>query len=491
MNIHKIVEIKGIGKYVDFIPSKNFGWDGVLSKNNAIYAENGCGKTTLSQIFKSLSKLVDISELHKRKTFMYSKDSSIKLKLVDSSRLLQYDGRKWSSDLQDDVEVFDSYYIEDNVYVISLSNKIKSDIDFQILLGVDATLYKELEELKRQRNSLNGKRSHYIKTQKESMFSTITTEQIHSKIQDLDKRLGEIRKKIAEKEKEINKRTEESKYLQVINDYLDIFSPNLHITKLNRKSNNVLVYGLKIGDYAIRSNETESKDLSLRKVLSEGEKNSLALSFFLARLRLMDNLKDKLIVFDDPISSMDVSRRQATLNQLNLISSKCSQFILLSHDQLFVRDFSRFRKDTLVLKIGVGKDTNFIVEYNVEHDTSTGVVKDIHILKQYADMCTESSYSPRDVVRCIRPTIEGFLRLKYVMLECFKDKRMLGEIIKLIETASDEPLKRLQKELETLREINEYSKQYHHSNPTCLEVPLSESELRSYCKRTLDLLSRL
>ncbi len=111
MNIHKIVEIKGIGKYVDFIPNKNVGWDGVLSKNNAIYAENGCGKTTLSQIFKSLSKLVDISELHKRKTFMYSKDPSIRLKLVDSSRLLQYDGKKWSNDLQDDVEVFDSYIV--------------------------------------------------------------------------------------------------------------------------------------------------------------------------------------------------------------------------------------------------------------------------------------------------------------------------------------------------------------------------------------------
>ena len=40
-------------------------------------------------------------------------------------------------------------------------------------------------------------------------------------------------------------------------------------------------------------------------------------------------------------------------------------------------------------------------------------------------------------------------------------------------------------------DINDYSKTYHHSNPNYLEVPINTEELRSYCKRTIELLSKI
>lgn len=54
--IHKIIEIQNCGRFLDYKPSeKEYGWNGFFSQKNTIYAENGSGKTTFTQILKSLS----------------------------------------------------------------------------------------------------------------------------------------------------------------------------------------------------------------------------------------------------------------------------------------------------------------------------------------------------------------------------------------------------------------------------------------------------
>ena len=491
MKIKKLIQIKGIGKFVDFSVKNNGKWDGFLEKKTAIYAENGSGKTTLTQIFKSLSSIEDIRELHKRKTFGYDSEPSIKLLIDGIKGSVDYDGKKWSQELGDVVEVFDSYFIEDNVYVISLNDRKKASFDFQVILGEDVSLYRELEKLKLQRNKVAGQKGDMTRKRKKYSSNDKRYAEYTALIEEKEGQLTKIKNDILALEKKISLQTENSQYLAEINGFLDIFSPNLHLTALNRKYNNVFVYGLRIDNHEIRNSNRQSPDISLRRILSEGEKNALALSFFLAKLRLMTDINKQLVVFDDPISSMDASRRQATLTQLSLVAQKASQFILLSHDQLFIRDFCKRNSDTLSLKICKGRETSYIDNYNVENDTQVGIAKDIYVIKQYIRLSDESPYSPREVVRCIRPAIEGFLRLKYCYEETIDNKKMLGQIISEIEKATDGPLVFQKENIDALREINTYSQQYHHSNPSCLETPLNEAELRVYCKRTLELLSKL
>ena len=491
MKVKSIVHIKGIGKYSNFVSKQVGKWDGNLARCVAVYAENGSGKTTLTQIFKSLSSVSDIEDLRKRKTFNFAGSPSIKLVIEGVKGTVDFDGANWSKELGDVVEVFDSYFIDDNVYVISLNDRKKARYDFQVILGEDAALYKELEELKLQRNRLSGTKGALIRKRKNYSTNDKRYAELTSQIEQQRERITNIKEQILKLEKEISQQTENSQYLSTINELLDIFSPNLHLTALNRKYNNVFVYGLRIGDHEIRTNSHQSPDISLRRILSEGEKNALALSFFLAKLKLMTDLSNQLVVFDDPISSMDASRRQATLNQLSIISEKVSQFILLSHDKLFVRDFSRRNQDTLTLKISAGHESSYINTYDVVSDTQIGITKDILVLQQYVKLCDESPYGPRDVVRCIRPVIEGFLRLKYCNDENIASRKMLGQIIQEIDKATTGPLVLQKPNIETLREINAYSQQYHHSNPNCLETPINEAELRVYCKRTLELLSKL
>ena len=261
---------------------------------------------------------------------------------------------------------------------------------------------------------------------------------------------------------------------------------DLQITKLNKKATK-FVYYIKIGSHDIRSDSTSK---SLRHTLSEGEKNCLAFAFFLARLELRDDIEQRSIVFDDPISSLDNNRRRATLNLLTRLAKTCKQFVLLSHDMKFVKDFKSKIVETPVLKIVKTKDSSQIIPFDIERATLTGIFKDIMVLKEFADKGELSNHKPRDVVRCIRPVLEGFIRLKYYLH--IDEGEWLGDFIKKIKDSKEgDAFYQQQKKLVDIEDLNDYSKTYHHANPNCLEEPIVSSELQGYCKLLFKVIEKI
>ena len=75
------------------------------------------------------------------------------------------------------------------------------------------------------------------------------------------------------------------------------------------------------------------KTIPLANVLSEGEQRAVAVASFLAELKIAGH--ENAIVFDDPMSSMDVAFREAVAKRLSK-ESKRRQVIVFSHDPLFV-----------------------------------------------------------------------------------------------------------------------------------------------------------
>ncbi len=73
--------------------------------------------------------------------------------------------------------------------------------------------------------------------------------------------------------------------------------------------------------------------------LSEGDKRTLALAFFVACIGKDPNLSHLIVAVDDPMSSMDAGRRHMTIETLLDIQEKCMQLILSSHDAVFLRDY--------------------------------------------------------------------------------------------------------------------------------------------------------
>ena len=124
-------------------------------------------------------------------------------------------------------------------------------------------------------------------------------------------------------------------------------------------------------------------------------------------------------------------------------------------------------------------------------ETLTGFNKDLLTLRNFiTNPLNEDSIYLREVIRCIRPTIEGLFRIKY--FNYITDNQWLGDFIKLIKDAdSSSALYKLKDYIEEIEEINDYSKIFHHSNPNYIEVGISTVELRNYVRRTLKLLENL
>lgn len=483
--IHKLLKIVNVGTFVRTDFNSPY-WNGVFQKYNAIYADNGCGKTTFTQILKSCQSAKLAQELEERKTL----DSSSAIEVVyinESKKQCNYLNAKWNC-YDNKSDVFDSYYIEDNVYIITLGNYAEPGSYYEVVVGKEAIkTYKEITALVQKRKRETTKRRNW-KARINKMDTNEDSSIIQAKIKVSLNLSKEIGKKIKELEEKQAKEAEAFgvKYLCLINKYLLRLGTELQITRLNKKASK-FVYYIKIGSHDLRSDSTTK---SLRHTLSEGEKNCLAFAFFLARLELREELEQRSIVFDDPISSLDNNRRGITLNILVRLAKTCKQFILLSHDLKFIMDFKSKVNETQTLKIVKAKDSSHIIPFDIERASLTGIFKDIMVLKEFAEDGELSGYNPRDVVRCIRPVLEGFIRLKYYLH--IKDGEWLGDFIKKIREAKEgDAFFAQQKIISDIEDLNDYSKTYHHANPNYMEVPIVSSELQGYCKLLFTVIEKI
>jgi len=481
--IKKIVHIKNLGRFKNFV-SGNTTWNGVFEKNTAIYADNGSGKTTFTQIFKSLKG--DNSLLNKRKTFGADKDVDI-LMLDETNNQLHFSAKKWNKK-NENIEIFDTFFIESNVYLISIGSHDQRTTFFEVALGSEGIILSErASKLMSERKANSKRRANYrnlIKKSSDQKQILSLTKKGETSL----KRTNEIAIELKEIENKLNTIADNfgKTYLEKINLYLRFFNPNIQLTKLNKKGAR-LVYYLKIKSFDIRS---DSESISLRHTLSEGDKSSLALSFFLAKLSLQNNIHEKIIIFDDPISSFDHSRRSVTINQLYNFSKKCEQLILLSHDINFVKDYSVKCGDILNLKINFDGDSSVIYNHNIHIETMTGIFKDLTVMHNFLEKGANSDFDKREIIRCIRPSIEGIFRIKF--FNQIKHNEWLGDMIKYIrESNNGDAFYHLKDILEDLSDINDYSKAYHHSNPNYLEAQINSEELRNYVQRTLQLIVKI
>ena len=112
----------------------------------------------------------------------------------------------------------------------------------------------------------------------------------------------------------------------------------------------------------------------------------------------------------------------------------------------------------------------------------------MYTLRTYLSKGALTDLERREVIRCIRPVIEGIFRLKYFNI--FTDKEWLGDFLGHIRNSDKaSPLYRLNDYYDELSDINDYCKQYHHANPNYMEEPIFDEELRQFVQKTLDILA--
>ncbi|CAA9200471.1 AAA family ATPase [Flavobacterium collinsii] len=480
--IEKIIEISNIGHFVNFRFQGTQDWNGLLKKLNIIYAPNGSGKTTLATILKSLSKN-NLDLINYKKTFGTNNPPKVKIKVSNGANLVTLEEEKWSNhNLK--IEVFDINYIEDYLFAGSYGTKQNK-----------TNLYKLLFENK------GGEFRNKMKP-------LISKKDLHLKRLSKDKSNSELKEKIKlvqtaldEIMNEFNNYTEPiyNEHVELVNKYLSKFTSYISLKNFSYLKNTSDFEKFRIfpvfevyNEQVVFANPNpNSKIGNARYSMSEGDKSTVALCFFLARLEIL-GVSDKIIVFDDPLSSFDYSRRNATIYQLAKIANSSVQFILLSHDLAFTADFSDKCSfiDQITLKIENDGITSSLNKYDINSEFLTSTQKDIEIIKEYLKSGGNSESDKREVIRCIRPVLEGVFKSKY--FDLIPNNIWLGDIIELIRKSTlGMRLYRLHTIVDDIIELNDYTKSYHHSTGNTRDLAIDIEELKRYITLLIDTIDKV
>jgi wobble nucleotide-excising tRNase len=484
VNMFKKIEyIKGYGKFTDF-SVKNCDWNGNFKRTTIIYAPNGSGKTSLSLMFRSIKGNNEI--ISKKRTFGITKDPEILL-ISDNGKEVKFSKRKWNT-TNEKIEIFDSFYTEDNIYIITMDNDPNKMNLFE--LSIENEIKQIMDEIKHQQEE----KRKYTAIRRSIKYRIKAGDDTKETAKYFSTLLPKRQKAEAEIEKLEALRIEKTKaqrqlFLEKINCYLSVFSADLKLTELTQKKR-LIVYGLSVNGNIIRTDEDNL--YSLKYSLSEGDKNALALSFFLAKLEMIGpSFKDYCVIIDDPFTSFDHHRKLSTVINISKISRKANQLIVLTHDLYFARELSqRIDEDKLVLQIKRNGNGSEICNFDIEKAALTGISKDIFTLHQFLKKGASNEFELREIVRCIRPAIEGMFRIKY--FDIVNENQWLGDFIKMIHDAKEgDAVYRLKPLMDEISEINDYSKAYHHSNPSCMDTPINSQELELYTRRTIELIRKM
>jgi len=126
-------------------------------------------------------------------------------------------------------------------------------------------------------------------------------------------------------------------YEAAINVYLQRFGAGFRlgsVASVNNRGGSSVNYNVVINNTNVGLNAANGP--SFRTTLSAGDRNALALAFFFVSLDRDPALAGKIVVIDDPMTSLDEHRSLTTMQEIRRLTQRVSQVVVLSHAKPFL-----------------------------------------------------------------------------------------------------------------------------------------------------------
>jgi wobble nucleotide-excising tRNase len=281
-------------------------------------------------------------------------------------------------------------------------------------------------------------------------------------------------------------------YGVAINDFLQRFNATFRVGPVDAVSNrggSAANYSLVIDGNPVPLSSSDG-DQCFRNTLSAGDRNTLALAFFFASLENDPDRARKIVVIDDPMTSLDEHRTLHTLQEIDRLSREVTSVIVLSHSKPFLLGVwdkcQQIPKTALeVRRMGTGStlaNWDVTAAMVTEHDRRHAAAL---VYLQHADPTTE-----RRVAESLRPMLEAFARVAYppdfppgTLLGSFHAAcvRRQGGLSEIMSAAN----------ARELREILDFANRYHHETNAAYATELiNDAELTDFTRRTLAFIRR-
>lgn len=246
-------------------------------------------------------------------------------------------------------------------------------------------------------------------------------------------------------------------------------------------------YRLAVNDVEIDlgNSETPKGVPCFRTALSAGDKSTLALAFFLARLDRQPDLSDTTVVFDDPLTSLDSFRTSFTQQALVELVGRAAQVVVFSHDPFFLKGVDDYFNGTAqTLRLGTTAGSVGVLAWNIDEYCLSQAHRDYFVLRKFLEDGVGDAGQLITVARAIRPYLEGYLRHRFPAR--FPRGTNFGGLIAEIQGAqAGDELHSLQAKVRELEDLNGFTRRFHHSDVGGPPMPVSEGELRTWVGRAM------
>lgn len=276
-------------------------------------------------------------------------------------------------------------------------------------------------------------------------------------------------------------------YQNAINDYLGRFNAGFRIgavASVNNRSGSSATYNVVINDTSVALSAANGP--SFRNTLSAGDRNTLALAFFFTSLDRDPALADKIVVIDDPMTSLDEHRSLTTVHEMRKLCGRVCQMIVLSHSKPFLlavwndADKGATRAAIRIARLGAGST---LAAWDVTQDAITEHDRRHALVSDY--IANGGPATEREAAQALRPILEAFLRVAFPTY--YPPETLLGPFIHLCRQrvgTADQILP--QADIDELDALKDYGNRFHHdSNPAWQTAVINDQELTAFCRRTL------
>jgi wobble nucleotide-excising tRNase len=226
-----------------------------------------------------------------------------------------------------------------------------------------------------------------------------------------------------------------------------------------------------------------------KNTLSEGDKSTLAFAFFMAALEKSPDLGNQILIFDDPLSSLDEMRREATARVLMDLSPKLNQLCVFTHKKDFLGMLFDKMPENKVLQIKSDKKNGSRLEpMDVEEGRKGELARLVDEMERYLN--EDFRPTPSEMQGNIRKVFEIVLKTKYYrpLIPDIKAKKSFS---KLLETLFNKNLLDITLK-PTLFNLCNISNDPHHGDLVELpEQKLSRDELLPLIRETFAMLEKI
>lgn len=331
---------------------------------------------------------------------------------------------------------------------------------------------------------------------RKARYSTAVVDLVKSRLQaDQEREAWEKAKSVAREELDKLMASVLGTFQVSINHWLEKFGAPFRVEKLKPTYQGGgtprTEYGISVRGNSVQAGK-KAAGPCFQTALSEGDKRTLALAFFLAKLFGEADKHQKVVVLDDLFTSLDKHRRAQTVDAISAMATVVEQVIVLAHDAFFLRDISRriakkgLCKQVLLHATRAADGYSVIEGFDVEDVCASDYYKRYRGLQDYlAGAASEPALS---VAQGMRALLEGHLHRRFP--GHVKEGVTVGVVLDQIKNAPPaSPLSVLHPCLQGLHELNEFAGAFHHDTDGIgPRAEVTDTELVSYGSRTMQLL---